>query len=220
MAKKVAVIVAHPDDETLWSGGTILMHPSYNWLIISLSRKKDQDRAPKFYKAVELFQAKGIMGTMDDGPEQFPLEEATIEKMILELLPKDYFDVLITHDPQGEYTRHRRHEEVSRAVIKLWYYGKIHAGELWTFAYEDGNKRYFPKPVEDSSILNRLHHNIWKQKYDIITKVYGFPPGGFEAETTPKSEAFRKFRNPVEAYRWLIKKGNLGLTKQYINQCF
>ena len=24
---KCAVIVAHPDDETLWAGGTMLMHP-------------------------------------------------------------------------------------------------------------------------------------------------------------------------------------------------
>lgn len=216
MTKKAAVIVAHPDDETLWCGGTILMHPSYNWTIIALSRKTDPDRAPRFYKAVDLFQAKGFMGTLEDGPEQFPLDESVLEKMLLELLPKEYYDVIITHDPQGEYTRHRRHEEVSRAVIKLWYFNKIHAGELWTFAYEDGNKKYYPKPVENTSILNSLHHNIWKQKYDIITKVYGFQPGGFEAETTPKEEAFRKFRNPAEAYRRLIKKGNLGSTKQFI----
>lgn len=217
MVKKVLVIVAHPDDETLWSGGTILMHPNFDWFIISLCRKMDPDRAPKFYKAVEILNAKGIMGVMDDGPEQFPLEETIVEKTLLELLPNDYFDVIITHDPQGEYTRHRRHEEVSRAVIKLWYFHKIHAGELWTYAYEDGNKTYYPKPVENSSIFNKLHHNIWKKKYDIITKIYGFQPGSFEAETTPKAEAFRKFRNPAEAYRWLIKKGNLESTKQYLN---
>jgi len=27
ISKSAAVIVAHPDDETLWAGGTILSHP-------------------------------------------------------------------------------------------------------------------------------------------------------------------------------------------------
>jgi len=29
-AKTVAIIVAHPDDETLWAGGTILSHPFFD----------------------------------------------------------------------------------------------------------------------------------------------------------------------------------------------
>jgi LmbE family N-acetylglucosaminyl deacetylase len=33
--KNVAIIVAHPDDETLWAGGTILNHPSWKCFIIS-----------------------------------------------------------------------------------------------------------------------------------------------------------------------------------------
>ena len=37
--RKAAVIVAHPDDETLWAGGTILMHPETKWTIIALCRK-------------------------------------------------------------------------------------------------------------------------------------------------------------------------------------
>jgi len=51
-----AVIVAHPDDETLWAGGTILMRPEAKWIIITLCRKDDSDRAPRFHRAVrELF---------------------------------------------------------------------------------------------------------------------------------------------------------------------
>ena len=31
------VIVAHPDDETLWAGGTLLMHPDCRWTVVTLT---------------------------------------------------------------------------------------------------------------------------------------------------------------------------------------
>ncbi|KPK81130.1 MAG: hypothetical protein AMS27_15700 [Bacteroides sp. SM23_62_1] len=57
-----AVIVAHPDDETLWAGGTVLAHPLWDWYIITLCRKSDPDRAPKFYRVLEILGAEGIYG--------------------------------------------------------------------------------------------------------------------------------------------------------------
>ena len=48
-SKSIAVIVAHPDDETLWAGGTILSHPSNKWFIICLCRASDTDRSVRFH---------------------------------------------------------------------------------------------------------------------------------------------------------------------------
>ncbi len=104
--KTVAVIVAHPDDETLWAGGTILSHPECEWYIVSLCRGNDKDRAPKFYQALKILKAKGTMGDLDDGPEQIPLNEEEVENAILDLLPAKHFDLIISHNPSGEYTRH------------------------------------------------------------------------------------------------------------------
>jgi len=202
-SKNVAIIVAHPDDETLWAGGTILSHPSWNWYVVCLSRKSDADRSTKFYKALQIYKADGIMGDMDDGPYQKPLDEADVEKAILELLPSKHFDLILTHNPSGEYTRHIRHEEVSNAVIKLWQAGEISAGELWTFAYDDGNKKYFPLPVENANICRLLTKRIWLRKYSIMTETYGFKEDSWEAETTPRSEAFWQFTDPYDAKRWL-----------------
>ncbi len=77
--KKVAVIVAHPDDETLWAGGTILSHPGWRWFIACLCRGKDKDRSSKFHNALRILKSEGIMGDMDDGPEQRPLDEKEVE---------------------------------------------------------------------------------------------------------------------------------------------
>jgi LmbE family N-acetylglucosaminyl deacetylase len=202
-SKTVAVIVAHPDDETLWVGGTILSHPSWKWFIVCLCRGSDNDRAPKFLKTLEILGAKGIMGDLDDGPEQKPLDENDMENTMLRLLPDRHFDLIISHNPNGEYTRHIRHEETGKAVIKLWHSGKISADELWTFAYEDGNKKYYPKSIEKATVCHTLTEKIWQHKYEIITEIYRFTKSSFEAETTPRTESFWQFTNPIDAQKWL-----------------
>jgi LmbE family N-acetylglucosaminyl deacetylase len=205
-AKEVAVIVAHPDDEILWAGGTILGQPSWNWFIETLCRASDRDRAPRFFQALESLGARGKMSDLDDGPEQHPLSEEEVQEAILQLLPEKHYDLIISHNPAGEYTRHLRHEEIGRAVIMLWHLGKISAKKLWIFAYEDGNKQYLPKPIKTAHVYYILPEELWQKKYNIITSIYGFEKNGFEAETTPRAEAFWQFINSVDAHQWLDHK--------------
>ncbi len=204
-SKTVAVIVAHPDDETLWAGGTILNHPLWNWFIVCMCRSSDAERAIKFSKAVQLLHSGGIMGDLDDGPLQKSLDEIEVERVIMELLPLKHYDIIITHNLSGEYTRHLRHEEVSKAVIRLWLAGKIVTDELWTFAYEDGNKEYFPRAIENASVCQILTENIWTRKYNLITETYGFKKNSWEAKTTPHAEAFWQFTDQLNAKCWLTQ---------------
>jgi LmbE family N-acetylglucosaminyl deacetylase len=184
------VIVAHPDDETLWAGGTILMHPESEWTVVTLCRKSDPDRAPRFCKALEMLRATGVIGDLDDGPEQTPLDTCKVQAAILELLPSDSFDLVFTHVLCGEYARHRRHEETAKAVRALREKGGLFTKELWMFAYEDGGGKYMPRAIDDADFKVELPDEIWRKKYDIIRNVYGFSPESFEAKTTPKEEAF------------------------------
>lgn len=151
------------------------------------------------------------MGDLDDGPEQTPLKAKLVKDAILKLIPRKHFDLVITHDPSGEYTRHRRHEEIGRAVIELWHSKKISTKKLWTFAYEDGNKTYLPKKQVEAQISNKLSEEIFNQKYRLITEVYGFPSDSFEAKTTPKEEAFWEFHNPADALKWLNESVSINL---------
>jgi LmbE family N-acetylglucosaminyl deacetylase len=203
--KSVAVIVAHPDDETLWAGGTILSHPAWKWFIVCLCRGNDKDRSPRFNDALKILKSEGIIGDLDDGPEQIPLDGHEVEKAILNLLPARHFDLIISHNPTGEYTRHLRHEEIGKAIIKLWYAGAISTSELWAFAYTDHNKKHYPEADQNASRRRLLTKRIWQRKYRIITETYGFEKGGFEAETTPKMEAFWQFTDPSVAKKWLKK---------------
>jgi hypothetical protein len=185
-----AIIVAHPDDEMLWAGGTILLHGESRWTVITLCRKSDADRAAKFQRVMEYLGAKGIMGDLDDSPEQLPLAEKEVRKTILSLLPLDRFDLVMTHSRWGEYTRHLRHEEVSRAVLGLYNTKDLISKQVWMFAYEDGGGKYLPKPTRDCDVQVWLPEKIWQEKYKIITEIYGFGTESFEAKTCPKQEAF------------------------------
>ena len=185
-----AVIVAHPDDETLWAGGIILMNPQIQWTVITLCRKSDPDRAPKFFKAIAELGANGAMGNLDDGPDQKPLDEPHVQREILKLLPSRQFDLIITHGLHGEYTRHLRHEETASAVLALWKSSKLSSKQLWTFAYSDNGGSQLPQAAENPDLLLNLPNKVWQNKYNIITNIYGFSPDSFEAKVTPKNEAF------------------------------
>ncbi|MHC4520179.1 MAG: PIG-L deacetylase family protein [Planctomycetota bacterium] len=184
------VIVAHPDDETLWAGGTMLLHPDSCWTVTALCRGSDPDRAPKFHQALEHYGAKGVMGDIDDGPDQKPLGMVDVEDAILDVLPSDRYDLVLTHGLWGEYTSDRRHEKVAKAVMALRESGRLSVAEVWMFAYEDGGTKYLPRAMSDADVYIRLPHETWEEKHRIICDVYGHAAESFAARTTPKEEAF------------------------------
>ena len=191
--RRVAVVVAHPDDETLWAGGLLLSHPEWSPFVVTLCRGSDPDRAPKFLSAVERLNAQGPMGDLDDRPDQAPLAATLVRDTILSLLPGRDFDLLITHAPRGEYTRHRRHEEVSRAVRVLWKRGDLRAGKLWQFAYKDEGGTGPPRAIENADLQLPLSEELWNRKLAIITDVYGFGTDSWEARAVTRAEAFHCF---------------------------
>jgi LmbE family N-acetylglucosaminyl deacetylase len=196
---KVAVLVAHPDDETLWAGGTLLLQRGWTTFVATLCRAGDEDRAPRFFRALDRLGAKGAMADLDDGPAQIPLGEGQVRATLLSLMRGERFDVILTHGPKGEYSRHLRHEEVSRSVSWLWARGEIRARELWLFAYEDEGGRQLARADKSADILVDLPDEIWTAKRSLLTEIYGFAPDSWEARTTPRCEAFRRFVAPDDA---------------------
>lgn len=199
----VAIIVAHPDDETLWSGGTILLHPEWRCRIVALCRKSDPDRSPRFARAaIELDALGWEMADLDDGPEQHPLDPAVTASTIRSLLDSDSYERILTHSPRGEYTRHLRHEEVSLAVLELLARGELRTDELLLFAYDDASGARLPAAIPIAPVQVPLDDEIYARKRSLIMDVYGFSESSWEGRTTPRTEALWRFRSAQEAARY------------------
>jgi len=194
------VIVAHPDDESIWMGGTILRYKDIKWTVLSLCRSEDKDRAPKFHKVCNILQAKGIISNLDDEILE-PLENKIITKKILSILPKKEYDFIYTHGENGEYG-HIRHIEIHKAVVQMMKNREIICQKLFFFNYKTGKNVPFPnlippKPIEnpDSDLIINLTEEELEKKRHIVKEVYGYPSEkGFELMSCNKIETFKEFK--------------------------
>jgi len=195
MKKEALIVVAHPDDETIWMGGTILKNNDWNWTIISLCRKGDKDRMPKFMRVCEIYKAKGIISDLDDEKLK-PLDIEEVSEKIKSLLPKKEYDYIFTHGENGEYG-HVRHKEVHKAVKKLVGYGKLKCEKLYFFSYMNGEEKTkinpnlsVAIPNSDADESNVLSEEILKKKKELVRDMYGYPEGGFEVMCCNRKENF------------------------------
>lgn len=107
-----ALVVAHPDDESLWFAGALIRHPG-DWTIICCSiPRTDPARAWKFFASCEILGAKGQL---------LPFTEATPDRPLdnLALLDLEPFADVVTHNFMGEYG-HQHHRSVHQHIAQRW----------------------------------------------------------------------------------------------------
>jgi LmbE family N-acetylglucosaminyl deacetylase len=212
------VVVAHPDDETLWVGGTMMMVPACRWRVVSLCRGDDPDRRSRFFTTMTRLNGQGSIGDMKDGHLQPPLSDDHVKEAIRSELENTNYDLIITHSLFGEYTTHLRHNEVGRAMLHLWQAGELTAKQLWMFAYSDkGGKARYPTAIENAHLHISLPEQIWTKKLAIIQEVYGFASDSWEVMTTPRKEAFWRFLGPAEVPVWQKQYGLSQISKRSVN---
>ncbi|MDD3320765.1 MAG: hypothetical protein PHS59_04910 [Paludibacter sp.] len=120
-----------------------------------------------------------------------------LERTIIQLLPNTHFDIIISHNSFGENTENKIQESVNESIIKLMHEEYISADELWTFASEDGDMKYYPNSTEQPEVLQRLSKRVWAQKNKIMTRIFGFNENSKEARNVPLTEAFWKYNESI-----------------------
>lgn len=193
--KTALAIVAHPDDETIWMGGMILKNNNWKWTILSLCRKNDKDRAPKFKKVCRYYKAIGIIGDLDDKILK-PIRVSNVIKKIKEFLDEKEFDFVFTHGRNGEYG-HLRHKEIHKAVRKMIKDGELKCKKAYYFDYKPGeniaphnSELRIPVPNIKAEENIKLDDKEFNDKFRLIMKVYGFKENIFETLSCHKMESF------------------------------
>lgn len=189
MKKKVLVIIAHPDDEVIWMGGTLLKNKD-NWdtTIICLCRKDDSDRYPRFKKFCDMIKVKGLISDLEDETlEDIPLGEV-IKRINLFIPENKKYDYVFTHGLNGEYG-HKRHIDVHKAVKKMLKDKTISGNSVFFFSYI--KKNGFCHPNKKSNKFINLNHIEWLMKKRIIKEVYGFKEDSFENKCCSNVETFK-----------------------------
>ncbi len=129
------MIVAHPDDETLWGGDHL---SKSNYLVVCVTCGVDKQRQEEFNNVVNEYGNVGLSlgfpdktnGQKDNWSKHYYIIEKTLKKIINY---KDW-DMIVTHNPDGEYG-HIHHQMISTMVTKnakkdnLYYFNKYYTKE-------------------------------------------------------------------------------------------
>lgn len=159
------VIVAHPDDESLWGAQEI---KDNNYLVVCLTDADNKIRREEFEKAIRKLGAKGIILPYPDanGFKRVDWKKEKIMKYIkadvaTAILYKRW-DKILTHNPEGEYG-HLHHIYTNR-IVKSEYKKYINKDNLYYFG------KYYNKNElkRKKKHLTRLSDEQIKDKMDLL----------------------------------------------------
>ena len=176
------MIVAHPDDETLW-GGAHLMNEK--WFVVCMTNGYFQTRKDEYFKVLDKLGVKGIILDYpdiykgNDGKWKIDSWKYVLDGLgtdISKIINYKNWNQIVSHSPTGE-TGHFHHKYVNNAVVttcknnagkydKLWFFGKFYQRG----AIPDGLPQITPEELTMKEDLLKLYvreqnsiKNYWEQ---------------------------------------------------------
>jgi len=130
------MIVAHPDDETLWGGAHLIKD---DYLVVCFSNRSNSTRNKEFSKAMEYSNDRYLMLDYPDKifnkRSKWENVEKNIKADVKTLIEYKNWDCIVTHNKDGEYG-HQHHKSLNKYVTqvvedenqldKLKYFGKFY----------------------------------------------------------------------------------------------
>ena len=179
------MIVAHPDDETLWGGGSLL-EKDYYVVCVTCGNVAYRDNEFKQIMAITndsyafLNYPDLVKGTSKISNWTNELE--LISTDLKNIIDSYNWQTIVTHNPDGEYG-HIQHKKVSKLVTnladknKLYYFGK-----------------YYPNNVLETKMLAE---DIYNRKINELISVYKSQPKAIK-----RHYHMLKYENFLQYYEW------------------
>lgn len=162
------MFVAHPDDETLWGGGHLLKD---DYLVVCVTCGTNRIRIKEIQKVMDYSNDELIMLGYPDKlwgkRSDWKYDLKSIKKDIKKILNYKKWDLVVTHNPEGEYG-HIQHQMTSQIVTDI--YGK--QDTLYYFGKYYTKKNL--KQIDLASNLNKHELKLKQQKMIPMYKSQGF----------------------------------------------
>lgn len=113
------MIVAHPDDETIWGGSHLI---NGNYTVLCITNGNNKKRKKEFMKVMEKTHSKGIILSFPDKTkgkrDNWKSCKKDIQREIKKEIDSKDWNKIVTHNPDGEYG-HIHHKKVSKYVTMI-----------------------------------------------------------------------------------------------------
>ena len=170
---KNVMIVAHPDDETLWGGANLYKE---RYFVVCLTNGYNLKRAFNFKEILKFTNNSGIILNYPDIQDNIRDDWSEVSIGILKdlstLLSFKFWDKVVTHGPDGT-TGHIHHKKTCEYVTKiakecneyknLYYFGK--------FYNKNKIPKYLPRISNELLIYKKKEINIYQS---VINNIYKF----------------------------------------------
>ncbi len=178
------MIVAHPDDETLWGSEELLKN---RYLVVCITCGTNKKREREIEEALKISHDRLIVLDKPDKRKgkrsNWKGYKKQIEFEINYIMKKKQWNSIVTHNPDGEYG-HIHHKMTNKIVTKV--YNKNQNGNLKYFG-----RYYSKKRIKKLKGAPEISEDIYDKKLEMID-VY-------------KSQSFIKTRfNQMNKYENLI----------------
>lgn len=156
------MIVAHPDDETIWGGAHLLKE---KYLVVCITCGTNAKRVQEIKRVLKETEDELIMLSYPDkiGKERSSWKEeySFIEKEIEDILRRKKWESIVTHNEKGEYG-HQHHIMTHKIVTSIA--EKIgQTDQLYYFG------TYYRKK-EINKAINPIEKELLEKKWELIKK--------------------------------------------------
>ena len=158
--KKILLIVAHPDDETLWFFQSMQQLKNTNEItVFCLTHAADSKRGKELSKVIDDLGIKVVFGHCEDTGIDHLLKKNELRQAFIKVFSNHKANLAITHPPHGGEKPHPHHIQIYKISKEFCEYYSVQFGffsEQKLLAKSNNEHDYFFDLKKKKYILYRL----------------------------------------------------------------